>query len=145
MSRKKKPIDVFQLIDMSGGSDSCWNFTGQPNSEGRPYIQIDGKKVLAYRVVYELVKGVTLGKDLIRHTCDNGLCCNPNHHIAGNHDENMDDMKERERHGLPHHTIRAIRKCKENAIPAKTVAHNFGISETTVRDIWSERNYSHVD
>lgn len=145
MSKKKKPVDVFALVDMSGGKDACWPFTGVPNSEGRPYVQIDGKKVLAYRVVYELVKGVELGKDIIRHTCDNGLCCNPAHHIPGNHLENMDDMKERERHGLPHHTVRAILKCGDNGIPCASVANNFGISETTVRDIWSRKNYSHVE
>lgn len=144
MSRKKKPVDVFALVDMSGGHGACWPFTGRPNSEGRPYIQIDGKKVLAYRVVYELVKGESLGTRLIRHTCDNGLCCNPSHHIPGDHEENMDDMKQRERHGLPHHAVNAIRRL-EGVLSAKDAAKNFGVSETTVRDIWSKRNYAHVE
>ncbi|MCA2510524.1 MAG: helix-turn-helix domain-containing protein [Microcystis sp. M60BS1] len=142
--RKNKPTDVFKLIDMSGGKDACWPFTGRPNSEGRPYIQIDGKKVLAYRLVYELVKGVSLGNQLIRHTCDNGLCCNPFHHIPGNHDENMEDMKQRERHGLPHHAVRAIRQLGNSGLTHKIIAERYGVSETTVRDIINKRNYSHV-
>jgi hypothetical protein len=144
MSRKNKPVDVFKYIDMTGGRDACWPFTGVPNSEGRPYIQIDGKKVLAYRVVYELVKGVKLGTKIIRHTCDNGLCCNPSHHIPGTHDQNMEDMKQRERHGLPHHTVRAIRKLGDAGITHKLISERYGVSETTVRDIINKKNYSHV-
>jgi hypothetical protein len=154
MSRANKPIDVFKLIDMVNGPEwtdpetgevsRCWLFTGKPNSEGRPYIQVDGKKLLAYRVVYELVTGIKLGANIWRHKCDRGLCCNPKHGLAGNHDENMDDMKSRERHGMPHHTVRMIRKCLANGIPIDVVAHQFGTSATTVRDIESRKNYAHV-
>lgn len=140
--KKNKLYEVFRHINM-GQRDECWPWTSATNKDGRPYFTFEGKKLLAYRLTYELVTGNSLQDKLARHTCDNEICCNPYHIIEGDHQENMDDMKERQRHGLPHVTVQAIRKL-ENVSNALTVATNFGISETTVRDIWSRKNYSHV-
>lgn len=144
MVRKNKPVDVFKYIDMSGGPDACWPWKGSLNSEGRPYIQIDGKKHLAYRVAYELVKGESLGKLMFRHTCDNEICCNPNHGVKGTHEQNMDDMKRRERHGLPHHTVRAIKKLINEGRRDSEIAALYGISRTAVYEMRNSINYAHV-
>ena len=141
----REQLSVFRHIDMSGGADACWPFTRPTNSEGRPYVTVEGKKVRAYRLVYELVKGESLGKRVFRHKCDNPKCCNPNHGIAGTHEENMDDMKSRERHGLPHHTVRGIRKLLAKGTQTQEeIAELYGISRTAVSEIKSGRNYSHV-
>jgi hypothetical protein len=140
-----RPTDVFKYIDMSGGPDACWPFTGKVNNKGRPYFAVAGTKHLVYRLVYELVNGVGSLKDRIaRHTCDNEICCNPNHIVPGDHQQNMDDMKERERHGLPHHTIRAIRKLGEVGVSHKSIGDRFGIGRSTVTEIVNRTNYAHV-
>ena len=144
--RKNKDTDVFKLIDMSGGSDSCWPFKGRLNSEGRPYFTADGVKQLAYRLVYELVTGNSTQGQIIRHSCDNPVCCNPSHLELGSHQENMNDMKERERHGLPHHAIRAIRKLGAiQGLSHQSIADRFGIGRSTVTEIISGVHYSHVE
>ena len=145
MRRANKAVDVFRLIDMSAGRNACWPFTGALNNKGRPYFTVKGKKYLAYRLVYELVHGEgSLGGAIARHTCDNEVCCNDLHIVPGDHQQNMNDMKERERHGLPHHTIRAIRKLGDIGIGHRAIADRFGIARSTVSEIIERVNYTHV-
>lgn len=133
------------------GKDECWPWKGQPQgSDGRAYFQIQGKKFLAYRLVYELYTGDTLTeKEVIRHTCDNGaapiMCCNPYHLVKGSHQDNMDDMKTRQRHGLPHHAIRAIRRAAKNGRTHAEIAELFGISRSNVTSILNRKTYKHVE
>lgn len=148
MSRiPNKPTDVFKYIDMSGGSDACWPFTGKTNNKNRPYFTCNGKKHLVYRLVYELVKGENALEGMIaRHTCDNEVCCNPNHIVKGDHQDNMNDMKSRERHGLPHHTVRAIRKLAATGKAThKEIGDLYGIARSTVTEIVDRVNYAHVE
>ncbi len=154
--RANKPIDVFRYINLHGNDKSvCWEWTaglgGRPNDK-RPYFTIDGSRRLAYRIVYELVNGAEIAQGaLIRHTCDNRICCNPDHLVMGTHQDNMNDMKERERHGLPHHTVRAIRRLLatelldgRNQYTHKEIAERFGISRQEVTEINRGTVYQHV-
>ena len=152
--RFNKPTDVFQLIDIDGGPEyvdpetgvvsRCWPFKGKLNSEGRAYFQFNGKKVLVYRHVYELVKGVVLGKRIFRHKCDNEWCSNPEHGIPGDHAENMNDMKERERHGMPHHTVRLIKKGIARGLSDAQLSELTGAGRATIYDIRVGNTFKHV-
>lgn len=138
--------DVFRSIDMTGGPDACWPFKGKVNGKGRPYFTVSGKKHLAYRLAYELVNGEdSLSEVIARHTCDNEICCNPRHIEKGDHQENMNDMKQRERHGLPHHTVRAIRKLAAANTTHQDIADLYGVSRVCVTEIVSRDNYKHVE
>lgn len=154
---KNKRTDVWQYINMQGGDKSkCWEWTGGLSGrDKRPYFNVDGKRQLAYRIVFEDFFGVKLDNgEVVRHKCDNKVCCNPHHHERGTHQENMDDMKERERHGLPHHTVKAIRKAlrniaeKNSRMPTyddfKFVADIFGQSVSNIKHIYYGRTYQHV-
>ena len=139
MANKRE--DVFKHIDMSGGPDACWQWKQKPGAgkgrgKPRPYFSVAGRKYLAYRLVYELVHGVELTQaQMIRHTCDNPLCCNPKHMLIGDHDDNMQDMVERDRHGLPSHVVRAIRKLLAEGRTHQSIADLYGISKTVVTRI----------
>jgi hypothetical protein len=138
-------IDVFRVIDMTGGNNACWPFTGKTNNKNRPWFTAEGKKYLAYRLTYELVNGEgSLEGLLARHSCDNEICCNPRHIEPGSHQENMDDMKGRERHGLPHHTVRAIRRLGDLGINHSAIADRFGIARSTVSEMVERKTYQHV-
>ena len=150
MAKKNKPLDIFKKVNMHGGDPSCcWNYEGTID-KGRPYFWLNGRKWLAYRLVFNLYNEEDLGDhELVRHTCDNGdapiCCCNPHHLIRGTHQENMNDMKERERHGLTHHAVRAIRKLlTEHKLTQAEIAMNFGVSRETITAINNGRVYSHV-
>lgn len=145
-------VDVFTLYDMSGGPDDCWPWRGAWGGRDRalrPYFQFGGKRMLSYRAVYELVHGVTLTSDqLLRHSCDHGDhpvgCGNPKHLSIGTNSQNMQDMKERQRHGLPHSVVRAIRKLLANGRTQEEVAELYGISPSTVSAINNKVVYDHV-
>ena len=110
------------------------------------------KKWLSYALVYSLTylsensnQPVYIEKGkVVRHKCDNQICCNPHHLELGSHQENMNDMKERERHGLPHNTVKAIRQSAENGTLHKDIAELYGISPENVSAIVTRRSYNHV-
>ena len=134
MSKRNRAVDVFKFIKM-GAPDECWPWTGGVSTKNRPYFSLDGKKQLAYRVVYRLVKGDCPDDKMILHSCDNSICCNPSHHTLGTHAENMLEMRQRERHGLPHHTVKAILRLKEAGISHEVIAKQFGIGRSTVSEM----------
>jgi hypothetical protein len=154
MGKSNTANDVFLLIDIDGGPEyvdpetgqvsRCWPFKGKLNSEGRAYFQYKGKKVLVYRHVYELVKGVELGKRIFRHKCDNEWCSNPEHGIPGDHLENMDDMKQRERHGMSHHAVRQIKKLIAKGLSDADIAEFTGNGRSTIYDIRVGNTFEHV-
>lgn len=144
--------DIWKFIDRSGGNDACWKWNGAQGgraNELRPYFGCEGKRFIAYRLVWELVNGTPPPDDkMILHSCDNGRmpvgCCNPFHMRLGEVQDNSNDMKERERHGLPHHVVRAIRKLLAQGREQQDIADLYGISRENVSAIKTGRTYSHV-
>lgn len=136
--------DVFKHIDMHDGDDTvCWEWT-RPITGERPYFTVRGEKLLAYRIVFNLVYGKLQDTDLVRHSCDNSICCNPKHLGKGSHEENMQDVRSRDRHGLPAHVVRIIRKLlSENRAQAE-IADLYGISVKTVSAINTGRTKGYV-
>jgi predicted XRE-type DNA-binding protein len=106
--------------------------------------------MISYRCVYELVHGVKLSTDeLIRHTCDNGAepigCGNPTHLVRGNNVENMDDMKERSRHGLTRNVVKAIRRLLDLGRRQEDIAELYGISQSSVSAIALRKVYAGIE
>lgn len=134
--RANKPTDVFAHINMCDGDrEKCWPWLGKLD-KGRPYFRVSGKKMLAYRVAYECVHGPIPEGMLLRHRCDNGWCCNPFHTEPGSHEENMQDMRDRERHGMTHHAVRYIRKLLDKGEQThQQIADLYGCSRETITAI----------
>lgn len=113
-------------------------------SNGRYYnIKRDGKVILLHRYVYETMKGKIPENLILRHTCDNDKCINPNHLIAGTMQENMQDMVDRNRSRkheknyfakLTMEDVVEIRKMHNN-ITGKEISKIFNISESLVSQI----------
>ncbi len=154
MRKRNQPHDVFKLIDMCGGDrEKCWPFKGELNDKGLPYFQAGGKKHLVYRLVYQLVCGELSSDDIARHKCDNGadpkrvrgwVCCNPYHIEPGSHQENMQDMRDRDRHGVSAHVVRNIRKLAADGRTQEQIAELYGVSRQTVSDIVRGVTHDHV-
>ena len=136
--KRNTAIDVFRHINMMKGDHNvCWEWTGRVNKgDGRPYFRYDGKRMASYVCVYELHSGKELEKSqVVRHSCDNPVCCNPFHLSIGSHQENMNDMVERERHGLPKIAVKAIKKLREEGKTQKECAALYGVSREAVSAI----------
>ena len=143
MPRTNQPHDVFKYIDMKGGDRvQCWPWKNKLNKkDGRPYFTVAGKRRPAYVYVLETVSGQSQSMEMVLHSCDNPRCCNPNHLVFGKHQDNMDDMKERERHGLPRIVVRAIRKLLAEGSSQSKIAELYGISREAVSAISTGRNH----
>jgi hypothetical protein len=144
MAHKNTPEMVFQHIDMHGGDKTvCWEWKGKVNAkDGRPYFTVSGKRRPAYCYTLELYHGQLQTKGQVaRHSCDNKLCCNPHHLSFGSHQDNMNDMKERERHGLPRIVVRAIQKLLTQGRSEKSIAELYGVSREAVSAIKTGRNH----
>ena len=134
---KNQLVDVFKKVDMKNGDKvQCWPWKGRVNpTDDRPYFTVAGDRRLAYAIVLELFSGELADGRLVRHSCDNSRCCNPTHLSWGSHQENMDDMKERERHGLSKITRRAIKNLADKGRSHATIADLYGISREAVTKI----------
>jgi hypothetical protein len=118
MARRNLPTDVFKYIQL-GEPHECWPWTAGANKDGIPYFSLNGRKIIAYRLVYKLVHpdwDIDNPREVLRHKCedeqgrpiDNPLCCNPDHVIPGTHIQNMLDMVLRGRQGLTKEMVYAI-------------------------------------
>lgn len=77
------------------GADDCWIYISRWHStygygrirEGRR----GSRHLLAHRVAFELYVGPLAPNEVVRHTCDLPLCCNPRHLRKGTQAENIAD------------------------------------------------------
>ena len=138
-------LDVWKYIDTQGGNkDACWPWTGPTSGRDgdRGYLSIAGRKHQAHVIVFELVHGPLAEGELVRHKCDNGLCCNPYHLESGTRGDNERDKYKRDRAGLPVVVVREIRRLLETSTATQAeialrVSVKFGVqvSREAVRNI----------
>lgn len=131
----------------------CWLWIGATYNSGYGQIKTPKKSFRAHRVAL-MLSGVNLQDDqLALHKCDNKLCVNPDHLYAGTHQENMDDANERKRRvcGEKHHSskltaddVSAIRKRLANGETQIAIAKEYGIHQSTVYEIKSEKIWRHI-
>lgn len=78
-------------------TDSCWLWTGGRCGKSGSYGAFSSNR-MAHRVSYEIFNGKIPDGMVVMHTCDNGLCVNPNHLSVGTQAENISDMCTKGRH-----------------------------------------------
>lgn len=59
--------------------DGCWEWTSNVMPNGYGTFSVDGRAVLAHRLVYELLRGELVKGLTIDHLCRNRKCVNPWH------------------------------------------------------------------
>jgi hypothetical protein len=82
--------------------DRCWEMTGG-GPKGYVYFTLDGRRMLAHRVVAALYVADPAGL-LVCHRCDNPRCVRPSHLFLGTHAENTADMMTKGRNANPRRT-----------------------------------------
>lgn len=144
MPKANSDIDIFQYIEVRG-KDDCWPWNGPPSSvnKDRPYFWHEGRKWVAARLIYEMVNGSLATGQVVRHTCDNSMCCNPHHLIPGTQSDNEQDKYLNDRAGIPVAAVREIKRLLQATehIPQHLIAKyvserfNYNVSRSAVRNI----------
>lgn len=72
----------------------CWNWNKSVTSAGYGQFQRDKKYWTTHTFVYVQLYGEIPKGSVIRHTCHNRRCCNPDHLVIGTHKDNYNDSRE---------------------------------------------------
>ena len=140
------------LLPTDRKPNECWEFS---KTQGRYGIfALDGIHAMGAHVAsYLIYKGDIPEGMLVRHTCDNRPCVNPDHLVLGTQLDNMADCVERrriatgERQGLSVMTeerVRDMRKQHAEGATQVSLAADFGISQPTVSQIIRRVTWRHI-
>lgn len=122
------------------------------NENGRAKLSLGqklGVSKWAARIAFFLHHGY-LEKGLeVCHTCDNGMCVNPNHLFLGTHQDNMTDMKVKGRarslKGVENKNAKLTREAvisiSRSPLSVAALAAKFGVHKNTVYNIRSGRTH----
>jgi hypothetical protein len=158
MGYKATPPELrFWKFVAQKGPAECWPWTGTLSSYGYGQFKVSNRPVRfkgAHRFVFEMLNGPQPPEVVVRHSCDNPICCNPAHLSGGSHADNVADKVARGRQrGVPQpgafnprarlqdDDVREIRASKESH---SVVAKRYGVHKQTVAAIRQRRNWSHV-
>ena len=75
-------------------TDGCWVWAKSTNSSGYGQLIVGGKHWTAHRYSLSCVREVK-SSDIVRHSCHNKKCCNPEHLKVGSHKDNYRDSFEK--------------------------------------------------
>lgn len=118
----------------------CTNHGQRGSVGGYGRIRFGGTVTSAHRAAYCRANGVGLDdiKGLVvRHTCDNPRCINPEHLLLGNASDNMQD-RERGRHSVAGEGNPAARLTRDDVDEIRRLA-SLGVNQVTIAQRFSIR------
>jgi len=135
------------------GEDECWPWRGgifKKDGYGRVSFKIEDKNtgLNAHRVAYELHVGPVPEGLVVRHTCDNPICCNyKNHLIPGTvKDNKMDEISRgRHRRKLTVEQVRIIRDMPFEIISKADVARLIQCTVASICQAHNRKSWRHLE
>lgn len=91
---------------------------------------------VAHNLTADAIKGL-----IIRHTCDNPRCINPEHLIEGTQQDNIQDCVTQQRHahgernGKARLTLEDVLKIRESTLTIKELSLQYNVAPRTIRDV----------
>lgn len=154
-------VERFWRRVQTGDHGECWPWTGDAttNPAGQRYGSFynKGRRLRAHRVSWELHNNRPVPTGLlVRHKCDNSICCNPAHLEIGTHKDNAHDRYERgrdnhargTRHGIAKLNEAAVREIKallKTGLSQRKIAARFGVTQCPISEIKSGKGWRHVE
>lgn len=107
-------------------SGVCWPWRAKSKHDhgyGVFQLPMHGGTVKAHRFAWLLTNGQIPEGQVVRHTCDNPPCCNPNHLELGSQADNVADMHERSRRTYKSSLdAEAVEKIRARSASGETIA-----------------------
>lgn len=130
----------------------CWLWMAARSSgDGYGFFWFRGRQMGAHQASYLLHKGEIPPGFIVRHTCDNRWCVNPDHLLVGTSADNAHDMVSRGRHRsgtalLTKEQVRAIRaEYVKRDGELLRLAEKYGVRATTIHAIVARVNWVGVE
>ena len=130
----KKDLNI--ILKYTKENNGCLEWTKCYNTDGYPRASFDGyENGKVHRVVWELFNKKSAKGYVIRHTCDNPRCINPNHLLIGTNYDNIQDRQIRDRtYGLKQKDVNTIHTLYESKTYTKReLANMFNVHYNTIR------------
>jgi len=157
-ARRMPLTDKFWTHVEKRGPDDCWLWTGRKNREGYGIMMENRRNIRSHRYSYELHKGPIADGLVVCHKCDVRNCVNPNHLWLGTVADNNTDraVKGRtvsgrsigEKSGMAKLTaeqVKEIRRRIANGETGKSIAADYGISDSNIDAIKHRRTWRHLE
>lgn len=134
-------------------TDSCWLWNGVKDDSGYGLLCIDSNRSRAHRYSYTIHNGLIPKGLLVRHSCDNPSCVNPDHLSLGTHKDNKMDSILKLRHAHHESNGRAVitteiaLKVKDmitNGSSPLKISEKLGISKYIVIDIKRGKTWNNL-
>ncbi len=129
----------------------CWLWIGSTNMRGYGQFVVKGRqRIGAHRLAWLLSRGEIPKGQEVCHSCDNGLCVNPEHLFLGSHrDNHLDSVRKGRKRAwglqkLDARQVEAIRRRVAAGELQRVVAADFGISRNHVSSIVHRTSWAHL-
>jgi transcriptional regulator len=127
----------------------CWFWEGARNGYGYGQFIFKGKKYSAHRFSAKL-SGLSIKNKVVRHTCDNPACVNPNHLLVGTHADNVADKVRRNRqargvtNGRAKLTEKQVKFIRKSKLTNSQLAKKFNVNSRAILAIRKRETWRHV-
>ena len=143
---KAKLLNKARLTDVG-----CWEWTGAKDGRGYGQVNRGNKTLRAHRVSYEAYHGQIPSGMVVRHSCDNPSCINPDHLCHGTVQDNVMDRELRGRRdvrgeqvGTAKLTEADVLDIRSSSLIGTELAKKYSISPSTISLIKTGKSWKHV-
>lgn len=153
--RNASPLIDRLVLGTKKMPSGCIEWQKSKHTRGYGLTTVNNKSISTHRVSYELFVGPIPDGIFVCHRCDNPPCINPLHLFLGTPNDNMNDMFTKGRNAdlrghrnggakLTADDVIEIRRRRANGELLRTIAADFGISESTASQIFNRLRWAHV-
>lgn len=128
----KRYVGGFWEKVQRGGASDCWPWLGYRKASGHGLTSHKSLMIHASRKAWILTHGEIRDELCVNHTCDNAICCNPDHMYLGTRAENMADYW-----GVT--PVEEIYKARQGGASLRECAERFGLHISTICRVVTKR------
>ena len=145
-------VGHMRLIEYNVTATGCWECTShKPNKAGYPMAGKGNSATTVGHRVYDVLRYPLAPGTVLRHTCDNRKCINPEHLLPGTHVDNVNDRVQRNRsargsrNGRAKTTEAAVSEIRGDKTSSDVeLATRYRLDVRSIRDIKQYNIWKHV-